>query len=63
MSSIRFLRENENPTEADVRAMLSGHICRCTGYHAIVKAVLEVAAQGDSGGAGGSKEEKPTQDI
>jgi len=31
------------PTEADVRAMLSGHLCRCTGYAPIVAAVLEVA--------------------
>ena len=31
------------PTEAEVRAMLSGHLCRCTGYTPIVAAVLEVA--------------------
>jgi 2-furoyl-CoA dehydrogenase 2Fe-2S iron sulfur subunit len=31
------------PDEADVRTMLSGHICRCTGYTPIVQAVLEVA--------------------
>jgi 2-furoyl-CoA dehydrogenase 2Fe-2S iron sulfur subunit len=33
------------PTEQQVREMLSGHLCRCTGYTNIVNAVLEVAAQ------------------
>ncbi len=33
------------PTEADVRAMLSGHLCRCTGYTPIVAAVLDVIAR------------------
>lgn len=37
--------EGPPPDEADVRAMLSGHLCRCTGYAPIVAAVLEVARQ------------------
>ena len=34
-----FLRENPHPTEADVREGLEGNLCRCTGYHNIVKAI------------------------
>ncbi|MCE6972015.1 2Fe-2S iron-sulfur cluster-binding protein, partial [Cereibacter sphaeroides] len=34
------LNENPHPTEEDVRHYLKGNICRCTGYHNIVKAVL-----------------------
>jgi 2-furoyl-CoA dehydrogenase 2Fe-2S iron sulfur subunit len=44
MSATGFLREFPNPTEAQVRDMLSGHICRCTGYQGIVDAILDVAA-------------------
>jgi carbon-monoxide dehydrogenase small subunit len=38
------LRVEANPTEEDVREALSGNICRCTGYQAIVAAVLDAAA-------------------
>jgi 2-furoyl-CoA dehydrogenase 2Fe-2S iron sulfur subunit len=38
-----FLQETPSPTEAEVRDMLSGHICRCTGYVSIVAAVLDAA--------------------
>jgi carbon-monoxide dehydrogenase small subunit len=38
-------------TEADVRSQLDGNLCRCTGYHNIVKAVLEGAAGMKSGAA------------
>jgi 2-furoyl-CoA dehydrogenase 2Fe-2S iron sulfur subunit len=34
-----------DPTEEQVREMLSGHLCRCTGYTPIVAAVLDVAAR------------------
>ena len=34
-----LLRENPNPTEAEIRTGISGNLCRCTGYNAIVKAV------------------------
>jgi 2-furoyl-CoA dehydrogenase 2Fe-2S iron sulfur subunit len=44
MSCSQFLEQVPNPTEEDVRDMLSGHLCRCTGYTNIVRAVLEVAA-------------------
>ena len=39
-SATHFLRRNPSPDEAQVRDMLSGHICRCTGYAAIVAAIL-----------------------
>jgi carbon-monoxide dehydrogenase small subunit len=41
----RFLQENPNPTEEEVRAGMSGNLCRCTGYQNIVKAVLYAAAK------------------
>ncbi|WP_420800097.1 (2Fe-2S)-binding protein [Paraburkholderia tagetis] len=44
MSCADYLQRVPDPTEAQVREMLSGHICRCTGYTPIVQAVLEVAA-------------------
>jgi carbon-monoxide dehydrogenase small subunit len=39
----RFLQENPNPTEDEIRAGMSGNLCRCTGYQNIVKAVLRAA--------------------
>ncbi|MEW6373114.1 MAG: (2Fe-2S)-binding protein [Pseudomonadota bacterium] len=45
MSCSDYLRRKPDPTEAEVREMLSGHLCRCTGYTNIVKAVLETAAE------------------
>ncbi|WP_292935148.1 (2Fe-2S)-binding protein [Noviherbaspirillum sp.] len=43
MSTSAFLDVNPNPTEEEIRVMLSGHICRCTGYVGMVHAILEVA--------------------
>jgi aerobic carbon-monoxide dehydrogenase small subunit len=43
MASISLLDEIPNPTEHDVRIGLEGNLCRCTGYHNIVKAVLACA--------------------
>jgi 2-furoyl-CoA dehydrogenase 2Fe-2S iron sulfur subunit len=43
MSCTDFLARLPNPSEAQVREMLSGHLCRCTGYTPIVAAVLDVA--------------------
>jgi carbon-monoxide dehydrogenase small subunit len=47
MAAISLLRENPNPTEDDVRIGLEGNLCRCTGYHNIVRSVM-AAAGGDS---------------
>lgn len=45
MSCSHFLERVPAPTEQQVRDMLSGHLCRCTGYTNIVNAVLDVAAE------------------
>ncbi len=44
MAAISLLEEIPNPTEQDVRIGLEGNLCRCTGYHNIVKSVLAAAA-------------------
>ena len=44
MASVSLLAENPNPTEQEVREGLEGNLCRCTGYHNIVRAVLAAAA-------------------
>jgi xanthine dehydrogenase iron-sulfur cluster and FAD-binding subunit A len=46
MAAVSLLEENPDPTEREVRVGLEGNLCRCTGYHNIVKAVL-AAASGD----------------
>lgn len=51
MSCVEFLSRVPQPDEAQVRAMLSGHLCRCTGYTPIVRAILEAAAPPDAGHA------------
>lgn len=43
MAAISLLKENPNPSEDDVRIGLEGNLCRCTGYHNIVKSVLAAA--------------------
>jgi carbon-monoxide dehydrogenase small subunit len=44
MSAVDLLQQNADPTEREVREWLEGNICRCTGYHNIVKAILAAAA-------------------
>jgi carbon-monoxide dehydrogenase small subunit len=44
MAAVGVLNENPNPTEDEIRHGLEGNLCRCTGYHNIVKAVPAVAA-------------------
>lgn len=44
MSLDQFLNRNPLPSEAEIRDVLSGHLCRCTGYTPIVAAALEAAA-------------------
>jgi len=43
MRAMTLVKDNPNPTEADVRHGLEGNICRCTGYQNIVAAVLDGA--------------------
>ena len=43
MTLTEFLRDRPDPTEAEVRDAISGNICRCTGYQAIVEAALAAA--------------------
>lgn len=45
MASVSLLDENASPTELEVREGLEGNLCRCTGYHNIVKAVLAASGQ------------------
>ena len=49
MAAADLLARNPDPTEAEVRKGLEGNLCRCTGYHNIVKAVLHAAEAGKSG--------------
>ena len=44
LASVALLKENPNPTAADVRHGLEGNLCRCTGYQNIVRAVRDAAA-------------------
>ena len=45
LSALDLLRVNPSPTEREVRAAMSGNLCRCTGYEGIVKAVLQAAEE------------------
>ena len=45
MTTAALLKENPTPTEAEVRSYLKGNICRCTGYHNIVKAIMAASGQ------------------
>jgi carbon-monoxide dehydrogenase small subunit len=46
MAAASYLKENPDPTEAEVREALEGNLCRCTGYHNIVKSILDAAKSG-----------------
>jgi aerobic-type carbon monoxide dehydrogenase small subunit (CoxS/CutS family) len=43
MTATELLRENPQPSEAQVREAISGNICRCTGYQSIVKGIMDAA--------------------
>jgi len=45
MSAAALLKDNPTPTEAEIREYLEGNICRCTGYHNIVKAIMAASGQ------------------
>ncbi|MEQ9606633.1 MAG: (2Fe-2S)-binding protein, partial [Kiloniellaceae bacterium] len=44
MSAVDLLKKNPTPDEGEIREWLEGNICRCTGYHNIVKAIQSAAA-------------------
>jgi aerobic carbon-monoxide dehydrogenase small subunit len=46
LAAASYLVENPHPTESEVREALQGNLCRCTGYHNIVKAILDTARGG-----------------
>jgi carbon-monoxide dehydrogenase small subunit len=45
MAAASYLKETPNPTEEQVRLSLEGNLCRCTGYHNIVKSILDAAGE------------------
>ncbi|WP_171121280.1 MULTISPECIES: (2Fe-2S)-binding protein [unclassified Ruegeria] len=45
MSAAALLKENPRPTEGEIRHYLEGNLCRCTGYHNIVKAIMAASGQ------------------
>ena len=45
LSAVQLLRENEDPSEEEIRRGIAGNLCRCTGYHNIVKSIQEAAKQ------------------
>ncbi|MEO6414100.1 MAG: (2Fe-2S)-binding protein [Pedococcus sp.] len=51
MQAIDVLNENPSPSEEQIRVGLEGNLCRCTGYHNIVKAVQQAAGAGATEGA------------
>ncbi len=55
MAAVSLLDENPSPTEKEVRIGLEGNLCRCTGYHNIVKAVLQCAGGSFEAKSGGAK--------
>jgi aerobic carbon-monoxide dehydrogenase small subunit len=48
MAAVSLLQENPDPSEAQVRTGLEGNLCRCTGYHNIVRAVLAAAGESEA---------------
>jgi carbon-monoxide dehydrogenase small subunit len=51
LATVSFLEENASPTEQEIREALEGNLCRCTGYHNIVRAVQAAAAELRGGSA------------
>jgi carbon-monoxide dehydrogenase small subunit len=47
MTSVAFLKENPKPTATQIRSVLNGHLCRCTGYSQIVESVIQAAEHMD----------------
>jgi aerobic carbon-monoxide dehydrogenase small subunit len=58
MAAVSLLAENPDPTEEQVRTGLEGNLCRCTGYHNIVRAVLSAAREGQDAAHPGEAERR-----
>jgi carbon-monoxide dehydrogenase small subunit len=56
MASCALLADNPDPSEEEIRHGLEGNLCRCTGYHNIVKAVQAAARQQVAAASGASGE-------
>ena len=54
MQAVDLLNENPSPSEEEIRVGLEGNLCRCTGYHNIVKAVQQAAGAGGGGTTSGA---------
>ncbi|GAA2558181.1 (2Fe-2S)-binding protein [Pseudonocardia hydrocarbonoxydans] len=64
MAAVSLLRETPRPTEREVREGLEGNLCRCTGYHNIVRAVLAASGQDpDAVIGGGHATEAPSGGV
>jgi carbon-monoxide dehydrogenase small subunit len=48
LSLMELLRRNASPDEHEIRTWLTGNLCRCTGYHSVVRAVLRVGAEANA---------------
>jgi aerobic carbon-monoxide dehydrogenase small subunit len=57
MAAADLLSRNPDPTEEEIRHGLEGNLCRCTGYHNIVKAVKKAAESGGAGAPAAKREE------
>jgi carbon-monoxide dehydrogenase small subunit len=62
MQALDVLKENPNPTEQEIRVGLEGNLCRCTGYHNIVKAVAACASTMAEGG-GAVEDDSPVTTV
>jgi carbon-monoxide dehydrogenase small subunit len=61
MATVSLLAENPAPTEQEVRSALEGNLCRCTGYHNIVAAVLAAARDGLATAAAGQPSDQASE--
>jgi carbon-monoxide dehydrogenase small subunit len=55
MSAVNLLKDNPNPSEAQIREGISGNFCRCTGYQHIVNAIQYAAQKGSAAGTKGGR--------
>ena len=62
MQALDLLKENPSPTEQEIRVGLEGNLCRCTGYHNIVKAVAACASTMAEGG-GAVEDDSPVTTV